>query len=43
MMAVLDARQRDRVIEHMRPYERVAGRGRGYGSGRGSGYGPYGY
>lgn len=49
MMAVLDSRQRDRVIEHMRPYERVAGRGpgrgngRGYGNGRGGGYGPYGY
>ena len=49
MMAVLDARQRDRVIEHMRPYERMAGRGRGngrgngYGNGRGGGYGPYGY
>ncbi|MBC3784521.1 hypothetical protein [Spirosoma utsteinense] len=49
MMAVLDARQRDRVIERMRPYERVAGRGpgrgngRGYGNGRGGGYGPYGY
>ena len=51
MMAVLDSRQRDRVIEHMRPYERLAqrgtGRGRwhdhgqGYGNGRGNGgYGP---
>ena len=50
MMAVLDSRQRDRVIEHMRPYERVAGRGYGngngngrYGNGRGGNYGPYGY
>lgn len=49
MMAVLDARQRDRVIERMRPYERMAGRsrgngrGNGYGNGRGGGYGPYGY
>ena len=50
MMAVLDSRQRDRVIEHMRPYERTASRGRGYGNGngrygngRGSNYGPYGY
>ncbi|MFD2933989.1 hypothetical protein [Spirosoma flavum] len=47
MMAVLGPEQRDRVIDHMRPYERVAGRGdnRGYGNGnnRGSGYGPYGY
>lgn len=45
MMAVLDSRQRDRVIDHMHPYERVAqrgpGRGRGYGNGRGNGgYGP---
>ena len=50
MMAVLDSRQRDRVIEHMRPYEQVASRGRGYrngngryGNGRGGNYGPYGY
>lgn len=49
MMAVLDSRQRDRVIDHMRPYERLAnrgpGRGRGYGNGNGQrgGYGPYGY
>ncbi len=48
MMAVLDSGQRSRVIEHMRPYERTAGRGsnrgsnNGYGNGRG-GYGPYGY
>lgn len=49
MMAVLNSGQRDRVIEHMRPYERTAGRypnrgknGNGYGNGRG-GYGPYGY
>lgn len=48
MMAVLNSQQRDRVIEHMRPYERMAGRGNGYGNG---GYGnsrksdnrPYGY
>ena len=42
MMAVLDSRQRERVIEHMRPYERVAGRGpgRGRGYGNGNGYGP---
>lgn len=51
MMAVLDSRQRDRVIEHMRPYERLAQRGasrgrwhdhgQGYGNGRGNGgYGP---
>lgn len=51
MMAVLDSRQRDRVIERMRPYERLAGRGpgrgngygRGYGNGRGGGYGNYNY
>lgn len=43
MMAVLTPQQRDRVIEHMRPYERTAGRGRGYGNGRGRGYEPYGY
>lgn len=43
MMAVLDSRQRNRVIEHMRPYERVAGRGRGYGNGNGYGRGNGGY
>lgn len=45
MMAVLRPDQRDRVIERMRPYERMAGRGRGYGNGtsRRSGYEPYGY
>lgn len=51
MMAVLNSQQRDRVIEHMRPYERMAGRGRGnggygnggYGNGRGSENRPYGY
>jgi hypothetical protein len=51
MMAVLDSRQRDRVIDRMRPYERSAGRGRGrnngngngYGNGRNGSYGPYGY
>ncbi|MFD2573108.1 hypothetical protein ACFSUS_20875 [Spirosoma soli] len=43
MMAVLSPSQRDRVIDHMRPYERTAGRGRGYGNSRGPGYGPYGY
>lgn len=51
MMAVLNAQQRDRVIEHMRPYERMAGRGRGnngygnggYSNGRGSDNRPYGY
>lgn len=39
MMAVLDSRQRDRVIDHMRPYERYAQRGRGYGNGNGYGNG----
>ncbi|UHG93028.1 hypothetical protein [Spirosoma oryzicola] len=34
MMAVLKPDQRDRVIDHMRPYERSASRGRGYGNGR---------
>lgn len=49
MMAVLNAQQRDRVIEHMRPYERMAERGRGNngfgngGYGRRSGNRPYGY
>ncbi len=54
MMAVLKPDQRDHVIDHMRPYERTAGRGRGrgynngngnggYGNNRGPGYGPYGY
>ncbi len=45
MMAVLNSAQRDRVIEHMRPYERVADRqnGRGWNNGRGRGYDPYGY
>ncbi len=48
MMAVLGPEQRDRVIERMRPYERMADRGRGYGNGgygngRGSGNRPYGY
>ena len=45
MMAVLRSDQRDRVIDRMRPYERMAGRGRGYGNGPGrrSGYEPYGY
>lgn len=51
MMAVLRPDQRDQVIARMRPYERNAGRGRGYGNGgygnggygRNSGSGPYGY
>lgn len=45
MMAVLRPDQRDRVIDRMRPYERMAGRGRGYGNSpvRGPGYSPYGY
>ena len=48
MMAVLRPDQRDQVITRMRPYERTAGRGRGYGNGgygnsRNSGNGPYGY
>ncbi|SOD81766.1 hypothetical protein [Spirosoma fluviale] len=48
MMAVLGPEQRDRVIERMRPYERMADRGRGYGNGgygnnRGSGNRPFGY
>ncbi|GAB4025147.1 hypothetical protein [Spirosoma koreense] len=45
MMAVLSPGQRDRVIERMRPYEQLAGRGRGYGNGpsRRPGYSPYGY
>lgn len=43
MMAVLRPDQRDRVIDRMRPYERMAGRGRGYGNDRRSGNGPFGY
>lgn len=47
MMAVLSPQQRERVIDHMRPYDRTASRGRGYGNGsgngRGSANGPYGY
>ncbi|GAB3803848.1 hypothetical protein GCM10028819_34410 [Spirosoma humi] len=39
MMAVLNSQQRDRVIEHMRPYERMAGRGRGNGGYGNGGYG----
>ncbi|WP_338876481.1 hypothetical protein WBJ53_12610 [Spirosoma sp. SC4-14] len=34
MMAVLSPQQRDRVIDRMRPYERSASRGRGYGNDR---------
>ncbi|GAB3946221.1 hypothetical protein GCM10028805_16360 [Spirosoma harenae] len=41
MMAVLSPDQRDRVIDRMRPYDRSAGRGRGYGNR--PGYGPYRY
>ncbi|GAB3496844.1 hypothetical protein GCM10027341_16230 [Spirosoma knui] len=41
MMAVLTPQQRDRVIDRMRPYERTAGRSRGYG--RGPGNDPYRY
>lgn len=38
MMAVLDPQQRSRVIDRMRPYERIAGRqnGRPYGRGPGN-------
>ncbi len=50
MMAVLNSDQRNRVIERMRPYERIAGRGVGRGSANGYGqpgndrrYNPYGY
>ncbi len=43
MMAVLRADQRDRVIERMRPYERVAGRGYWNGTGRGPSRAPFGY
>ncbi|AKD55788.1 hypothetical protein [Spirosoma radiotolerans] len=39
MMAVLNTQQRDRVIERMRPYERMAGRGRGNGGYGNGGYG----
>ncbi|WP_020597908.1 hypothetical protein [Spirosoma panaciterrae] len=41
MMAVLRPDQRDQVMARMRPYERSAGRGRGYNNGYGNG--PYGY
>ncbi|QHV94877.1 MULTISPECIES: hypothetical protein [Spirosoma] len=41
MMAVLNPDQRNRVIDRMRPYERSASRGRGYGNDRD--YYPRGY